>query len=127
MSFLTRILQRMSSHASSDLFLATGHKPALRTYGTIELTSNSVLPPGHTEKIARQVLNEEQWEVLQQNREINVGIKIATVGRFRVNIFFQRNDISLVFRSVPAEIPPFESLGLPGVLSDPRSRPDQRR
>ena len=116
MSFLTRLLQRMSSHASSDLFLATGHKPALRTYGTIELTSNSVLPHGHTEKITRQILNEEQWDILQRTREINVGIKIANVGRFRVNVFFQRNDISLVFRSIPPDIPAFETLGLPQTL-----------
>jgi twitching motility protein PilU len=47
---------------------------------------------------------------------MNLAISRAGIGRFRVNIFKQRNDVSIVIRNVKLDIPRFEDLKLPSVL-----------
>src|SRR5690606_22929438 len=47
---------------------------------------------------------------------MNLAISIPSVGRFRINIFKQRNEVSIVARNIKMEIPKFEDLKLPEVL-----------
>jgi len=49
---------------------------------------------------------------------MNLAYSISNVGRFRVNIFKQRNEISIVARNIVTEIPSADSLGLPPILKD---------
>jgi twitching motility protein PilU len=57
-------------------------------------------------------------EELERDNELNMGISVANLGRFRLSAFRQRGSISAVFRFVPATIPPLSELGLPPVLSE---------
>ena len=47
---------------------------------------------------------------------MNLAISLAGVGRFRINIFKQRNEVSIVARNIKLDIPRFEDLKLPEVL-----------
>jgi len=49
---------------------------------------------------------------------MNLAISESGIGRFRVNIFKQRNEVSMVIRNIKAEIPDLKELGLPPVLKD---------
>lgn len=49
---------------------------------------------------------------------MNLAISIPNVGRFRINIFKQRNDVAIVARNINTEIPNFDNLGLPPVLKE---------
>ena len=49
---------------------------------------------------------------------MNLAISINNVGRFRINIFKQRNEISIVARNINTEIPQFDNLGLPEILKE---------
>jgi twitching motility protein PilU len=55
---------------------------------------------------------------LERTNELNMGISVPNLGRFRLSAFRQRGSISAVFRFVPASIPPLAELGLPPVLSE---------
>ncbi|HAS51025.1 MAG TPA: type IV pili twitching motility protein PilT, partial [Gammaproteobacteria bacterium] len=48
--------------------------------------------------------------------EMNLAIGESGVGRFRVNIFKQRGEVSMVIRYIKGEIPQVEELGLPPLL-----------
>jgi twitching motility protein PilU len=50
--------------------------------------------------------------------EINLAMSIAGFGRFRVNIFLQRNEVAIVARNIVAEIPNWQDLRLPEILTD---------
>ena len=61
-------------------------------------------------------MNEEQIQAFELVPEMNLAISEPGVGRFRVNIFKQRNQVSMVIRAIKTEIPHFKDLGLPSSL-----------
>jgi twitching motility protein PilU len=63
-------------------------------------------------------MNPEQIAEFERKPEMNLAITESGVGRFRVNIFRQRNSISLVIRNIKTDIPDWKLLGLPAVLTD---------
>ncbi|MBX9754293.1 MAG: PilT/PilU family type 4a pilus ATPase, partial [Pseudomonadaceae bacterium] len=61
-------------------------------------------------------MDASQREEFERELEMNLAISIPSVGRFRINIFKQRNEVSIVARNIKMEIPTFEDLKLPEVL-----------
>jgi twitching motility protein PilU len=55
---------------------------------------------------------------LKRENDLNMGISVPNLGRFRLSAFRQRGTISAVFRFVPAMIPQLDDLGLPPVLCE---------
>ncbi len=76
------------------------------------------MQPGEVAKIAYRIMDEEQRQAFEKELEMNLALSIPKVGRFRVNIFRQRNEVSLVARNIKLDIPRFEDLYLPPVLLD---------
>ena len=60
------------------------------------------------------IMDEEQRKEFARELEMNLAISINNVGRFRINIFKQRNEISIVARNINTEIPQFDNLGFAG-------------
>jgi twitching motility protein PilU len=63
-------------------------------------------------------MDEEQRNIFKHELEMNLAISIPAVGRFRINIFKQRNKVSIVARNIKTDIPQFDSLGLPEIFKD---------
>lgn len=101
----------------SDLYLSTGAPPCAKFQGVLKPLEKISLTPGRVQEIAYQVMNEEQIKEFERKLEMNLAISEPNVGRFRVNIFKQRNECSMVVRNIKTEIPHFKSLGLPDVLT----------
>lgn len=100
----------------SDLYLSTGAPISAKFYGKLTPISKNTLAPGDVKKIAYSVMNEEQIKAFELVPEMNLAISEPGVGRFRVNIFKQRNQVSMVIRAIKTEIPHFKDLGLPSSL-----------
>jgi twitching motility protein PilT len=64
-----------------------------------------------------EILTEKQKELFTENWDLDLSYPLAGVGRFRVNIFMQRNGISSVFRLIPENIKTIEELDLPEQLA----------
>jgi twitching motility protein PilT len=62
------------------------------------------------------VLTDAQKHRFEENLEIDFSFGIKGLARFRANIFNQRGAVGGVFRAIPYEVKPFESLGLPLVV-----------
>lgn len=101
----------------SDLYLSTGAQPSAKFYGKLKPIQKEVLQPGEVEKMAYALMDEAQIEIFETEFEMNLAISESGIGRFRVNIFKQRNQTSMVVRNIKTEIPNFKELGLPSVLS----------
>ena len=112
--YLTILAQR----DGSDLYLSTMATPSAKFQGELVSLSDEKIQVGELEGIAREIMDDQQWEIFQKDLEMNLAISIAKVGRFRVNIFKQRNQYALVARSIKSDIPKLEDLGLPDNLRD---------
>ena len=100
---------------ASDLHLKVGQPPKLRVHGELKNTTGEVLTPQTMEQLVFELISPEQKELFLQNGTLDFAHEIGE-GRFRINIFRQRNMISLAARRVNTEILPFEKLNLPSVL-----------
>ena len=108
----------MLNTGASDLFLSTGSAPAFRINGKLRPVNIPPLTAGRTEQMAGLVMQKDQLEEFEKDPEANIGCNIPGVGRFRFNIFKQRNEMAMVIRAVPSSVPDFETLGIPPMLRD---------
>ncbi len=100
----------------SDLYYSTGAPPSAKFYGTLNQLSDVPMQPGEIEKIADSIMTEEQRKEFREDLEMNLAISRPGLGRYRVNIFWQRNEVSMVIRRLGDTLPDYRQLGLPPVL-----------
>lgn len=112
------LLKRLVESDGSDLYLSTGAPPSAKFSGELVQLSDTPLERGEVETIARQIMNDEQCTEFDRELEMNLAIALDGIGRFRINIFKQRNEVSLVARNIQTDIPRFDDLGLPSILKD---------
>jgi twitching motility protein PilU len=111
-------LKTLAQNEGSDLYLSTGAPPCGKFQGKLKPLSETPYKVGEIDAIAQAIMDEEQRETFLHELEMNLAISISGVGRFRVNIFKQRNETSIVARNINTDIPKFEDLGLPTILKD---------
>jgi len=114
---LKDLLKVMIEKDGSDLFLTTGAPPSMKAFGRLIPMTDKVLPEGYTKKIAYSIMNEDQIAEFEQSPEMNLALFEEGIGRFRVNIFQQRNEVGIVARNIKTDIPNFKDLGLPDTLT----------
>lgn len=111
-------LKLMVEKQASDVYLITGARPNMKVHGKTSAVAKNTLAPGHVEKLAYSVLTDEQIRDFEINREFNLGFTLQDVGRFRINIFIQRSEVSMVIRYIKWDIPSIDELNLPPILKD---------
>ncbi|WP_228339876.1 PilT/PilU family type 4a pilus ATPase [Marinobacter sp. F3R08] len=115
---IEKYLNVLAKNDGSDLYLSTGAPPCAKFQGTLKPLSREALKPGEVAAIANSIMDDEQREVFNTELEMNLAISLPGIGRFRINIFKQRNDVAIVARNINTDIPKFEDLGLPPVLKE---------
>ena len=110
------LLTLLAQQNGSDLYLSTGAPPSARFDGTLRVLTDQPFKPGEVAAIAASIMDAEQRLEFDRELEMNLAISLPGIGRFRVNIFKQRNDVSIVARNIKLDIPRFEDLKLPPVL-----------
>lgn len=115
MDFST-LLKQMVKHEASDLYLTTGAPPSAKIFGSLKIFSQEKFAPNEVKEIAYSLMSPEQIEEFETKPEMNLAVSEAKVGRFRVNIFKQRNQVAMVVRHIQFDIPSLESLNLPPIL-----------
>lgn len=110
------LLQTLASRNGSDLYLSTGAPPSAKFDGVLKSLTEQPFKPGEVAAIAASIMDAEQRLEFDRELEMNLALSLPGVGRFRLNIFKQRNDVSIVARNIKLDIPRFEDLKLPPVL-----------
>ncbi len=108
-------LKLMSEQQASDMYFTTGAPVSVRIDGKIRPVGKSMLSPGITRKLAYDLLTPLQIKDFENKLELNLGVSYTDLGRFRINIYMQRGEVSMVIRYIHADIPTLETLGLPDV------------
>ncbi|MYL72197.1 PilT/PilU family type 4a pilus ATPase [Halobacillus litoralis] len=111
-----QLLTVANEYEASDIHLTVGVPPIFRIHGQLRKYGKNPLKPADTNGMAEAILSEDLHKQLISNREVDVSYGIAGVSRFRINIYYQRNCLSMAVRIVPREIPTIEDLHMPQVL-----------
>jgi twitching motility protein PilT len=109
------LLHTMVSQGASDLHLRVGCVPYFRIHGELYGAKSDPLRPEELRVVMQDILSQEQLDSFVQKNEIDAGIGVAGIGRFRVNVYSQRGTPAFAFRHIKTDIPPFETLNIPAV------------
>jgi twitching motility protein PilT len=114
---LKRILKLAMEKEASDVHLKVGLPPILRIHGKlVPIKGEPRLMPEDTRKLAFSIMNERQQAKFQQYSEVDLAYGISGLGRFRVNIFSQRDSIGMVLRTIKVNPPTIPELNLPPIV-----------
>lgn len=108
-------LKLMSEQQASDMYFTTGAPVSMRIEGSMRPVGKSMLNPGMTKKLAYDLLTPVQIKDFEKNLELNLGVSYTDLGRYRINIYLQRGEVSMVIRYIKAEIPSLDDLQLPEI------------
>ena len=115
---MDRLFQLMKEKNASDMFFAVNSPVHIKINGNLIPINQQKLDPDNIDALLAEVASKEQMDELRRDNELNMGISVPNLGRFRLSAFRQRGTISAVFRFVPAVIPQLSDLGLPPVLAE---------
>ncbi len=106
------------SFGASDLHLRAGSFPFIRVNGELRPVAGvNRLSQDETLEMAFSMMSNRQKLHFKEAFEVDIGYGVSGLGRFRVNIFQQRNSIGIVARVIADNIKPFSELGLPPILN----------
>ena len=112
------LLKLMVHKNASDLFITAGIPPSMKVNGKISPVAKGSLTPDQARQIVYGIMNEDQRHEFDSTHECNFALSRSGIGRFRVNVFQQRNQVGMVLRKIEINIPTFEDLRLPDTLKE---------
>lgn len=118
MSTMERILRLMSEKKASDVYLSANAPALIKINGECIPINNQVLPPDAPRNLLSEIVPPERIEELEETGELNMGVPLSGVGRFRISAMRQRGSYAVVVRFISQQVPDFESLNLPPVLTE---------
>src|ERR1700685_324462 len=110
------LFKLMVERKASDLFFTSNAPIKIKIEGQIYPINKQVLSPSAVRSICFGLMTPQQIEMLQRELEIDFAISEPGLGRFRVNIFYQRAYPAMLLRYITADMPRLDSLGLPDTL-----------
>ena len=117
MQSLAELLELTVKEGASDLHLTVGISPIIKVNGKLVRLEHEILSPEDTEAYAREIL-QDAYEKYDAIGEYDTSYSIHGKGRFRVNIYKQRNSTALAIRVISLDMPTLDSLGYPDTLKD---------
>lgn len=104
---------------ASDLHLLVEYPPCLRIDGELKfITGEEPLSEKDNQLLVYSLLNDEQKELLESNKELDFSISLSGKGRFRVNAYFQKESLAASFRTIPLQVKSIDELGLPKICHE---------
>ena len=114
------LLKVMVEKKASDLHLTTNIPPEFRIDGALQFVQGFDTPLNveMTKKLAYSILTNRQIEEFEKAKELDFSYGVTGMGRFRINLYIQRNCIAMCLRLIPFNVPSIEELGLPAIVKD---------
>ncbi len=109
---LNHYLAKLITNKGSDLHIKSGSNIRGRINGSIVPMSKGILSHDDSVTLAKELLR-TRFPELVEVKNVDFTYKLNDDYRFRVNMFFQIDGISAVFRTIPASLPTIDSLSLP--------------
>lgn len=111
------LLEEAVKRRASDLHLQVGLPPMLRIDGAlIPVPGYNLLDEAAVETLLFAILDENQQQILEKDREFDFSFTFGALGRFRVNAYHERGNLAAALRLIPNEIKTITELGVPHVV-----------
>lgn len=120
---IEEILEKVVELKGSDLHISVGLPPVIRIDGVLQRTDYPVLSSEDVEDLLFPMLSNELRRKLEQEWELDFSYGIQGVSRFRVNFYRDKGNYAAAFRVITADVPSFESLGLPDIVKKTAEKP----
>ena len=117
-AYMHKLLGSMVQQSGSDLFISADFPPSMKAHGSMTPMATQKLTGEITKTLAHSLMNDLQRAEFAKEMECNFAMSIAGLARFRVNVFVQQRFVGMVIRTIPAEIPNFDKMGLPPILKE---------
>lgn len=115
---IENLLQEVIDKDASDLHLQVGLQPMLRVDGSLTAANDSPpLDEEMVENLIYSILDDEQKQILDKDKELDFSFAFGELGRFRVNAFHERGNLAAALRLIPSDIRSIDELGLPKVMN----------
>jgi twitching motility protein PilU len=118
LAYMHNLLRMMLEKKASDLFISADFPPAMKIDGKMTPVAPQKLTSAHTRAFAQAMMNEKQRREFEETKECNFAIWPKEIGRFRVNVFVQQENVGMVLRTITTKIPNFDEMGLPPQLKE---------
>ncbi|MFH2085009.1 MAG: type IV pili twitching motility protein PilT, partial [Candidatus Omnitrophota bacterium] len=111
MSELNDYLKELVALHGSDLHLKCGQPPIYRVNGQLTKSEEAPLGAVEIEDLFKSAVGEKKYFRFVEEKEYDFAVAIEGMGRFRGNLFFQKNTPGGVFRLIPEDIPSIDEMG----------------
>ncbi len=116
---INELLEVLLDKGGSDLHLTAGSPPQVRVNGSlVALEGFGKMKPAGLRSMIYEILTSRQREEFEERRELDCSHPLPGRGRFRVNVFFQRDSVGSVMRAIPNNILGLDQLGMPAVVQE---------
>jgi len=112
------LFKLMVERKASDLFFTSNAPVKIKIEGQIFPVNKQILSPETVKQAAYGLMTPEQAEHFNEELEIDFALSEHGLGRFRVNVFYQRGYPAIVLRYITADMPKLDALGMPQVYKD---------
>jgi len=120
---IDKLLSAQVKQGASDLHISVGQPPVLRMHGRLQKLKTKVLEPADTMGLMKSITPDRCQQEFQETGSADFGFAFGDQARFRVSIFRQRGNVSMVLRQIPVELMSMDDLGIPQVFKELIMRP----
>ena len=114
---ITPYLKLLRDKEGSDLFFSVGAPVKVKIKGQVNSVGKTVLAGELAKAAAYDIMTDGQIKRFEETMECDFAISLPDKSaRYRVNVFRQRGEVSMVLRRIPSQIPTIDELALPDVL-----------
>ena len=110
------LLGEMQKNNASDLFVTVEKSPSMRVFGEVKPINRAAVEKREFLQFFEEFLPPKTLARLEEKRELDIGVSLSSEERFRLNLFFQKDRISMVARRVPSGALSFSDLRIPAVI-----------
>jgi twitching motility protein PilT len=118
MADLDQFLQIVVRQGASDLHIAEGQPPKMRTHGDIMPIRSEPMAHDEAKRMLSEVCGPHNWELFEQHGDLDFAYQMDEHSRFRTNYFKQSEGYAAAFRLIPTKISTLEELGIPVIVKD---------
>ena len=112
---IDRLLETVVKQHASDLHLTVGRPPVIRLDGRLRSLETKTLAPDDTVSLMKAITPDRNQQELSEEGGTDFGFSFGDGARFRVSVFKQKGNVSVVLRLIPSKLMSFEEIGLPTI------------
>lgn len=114
---LEKLLSLSVEQKASDVHLAENAGPVFRIQGELVAGVGVVIEPEMMKEVIWSLTNAEQRKIIEEKKELDFSVSLASGDRFRVNVFMAMGKLCAALRVIPRVIPDLDTLGIPKICT----------